>query len=530
MKKGWKKGLLVFLLCTIALIGYGCTKKDKAADDNVLNYGSTKDIRDLNPHLYGGEMAAQNIIFEGLTKNENGKVKPCLATSWDISEDGKKYTFHLRKGVKFTDGEKFNAQAVKANFDAILANRERHAWLELVKEIEDTKVIDDYTFEMTLKNAYYPTLVELGLPRPFAFISPKSFKNGNTKDGVKSLVGTGPYILKKHTKNKEAVFEANDDYWGTKPKIQTINWKVIPNIQTLFLSLKKGDIDLIYGADGDQINMDTLKDLKDDKSLKVYMSKPNASRSVLLNTTKDALKNVEVRKAITMGINKDQIVKQVLNNMETVATNLLPKTTPYCDIDLPVLNYNPDEANQILDKAGYIKNADGIREKDGQPLKLTFAYNSQNAQEGTIAQVIQSDLKKIGIQVDILSEEKQAYLNRQQRGDFDMMYSLSWGAPYDPQSYLSSWRAKSSGHGDYQAQLGLAKKQWLDDEISKVLVSTNEAERAAEYKEILTYINEEHVYVPLSYSKTKAVANKKLKGVTFEESQYEIPFASMSWK
>lgn len=524
-----KKSIIAISLSVLCLILGACGEKDDSAKQNILNYGSTKDIRDINPHLYGGEIAAQNIVFEGLTKNEKGKVKPALATNWKISDDGKVYTFYLRKGVKFSDGEVFNAEVVKKNFDAILANRKRHAWLELVKEIDDTKVIDNYTFQLTLKRPYYPTLIELGLPRPFAFVSPKSFKDGQTKNGLKSYIGTGPYILKKHEKNKEAVFVANEHYWGDKPKIKTLNWKVIPNIQTLFMSLKKGDIDLIYGADGDQVNMDTFKDLEKDKKFKVYLSDANASRSVLLNTTKDNLKDIRVRQAITYGIDKQQIVKNVLNNLELEATNLLPKTAPYCDIDLPKQNYDPVKAKSLLEQAGWKLNKEGIYEKAGKKLKLTFAYNSQNAQEGTIAQVIQEQLKKIGIDVKIISEEKQAYLNRQQRGDFDMIYSLSWGAPYDPQSYLSSWRAKSSGHGDYQAQSGLAKKEWLDNEISKVLVSTSEEERSEEYKEILTYIALEDVYVPISYSRTKAIADKKLKGVTFDESQYEIPFSTMSW-
>ncbi|MCQ4823145.1 ABC transporter substrate-binding protein, partial [Eubacterium callanderi] len=97
-----------------------------------------------------------------LTKNEGGEVKPALAESWDISDDGLTYTFHLRKGVTFTDGEPFNAQAVKQNFDAIISNKERHAWLDMVYEIADTVVVDDNTFKLVLAHPYYPTLVELG--------------------------------------------------------------------------------------------------------------------------------------------------------------------------------------------------------------------------------------------------------------------------------------------------------------------------------------------------------------------------------
>ena len=152
-----------------------------------------KDIRNINPHLYLGEMAAQAMVFDPLILNTpDGKIVPALAESWDISKDGKTYTFHLRKDVKYTDGTPFTAQTVKQNFDAILANKQRHAWLDMINEIEDTEAKDDHTFVLQLKHPYFPTLIELGLARPFRFISPKCFKDGGTKDGVSCLSGTGP--------------------------------------------------------------------------------------------------------------------------------------------------------------------------------------------------------------------------------------------------------------------------------------------------------------------------------------------------
>lgn len=517
-------GSMILVLLTLS----GCGNEESKQNTHELNYGSTKDIQDLNPHLYNGEMAAQNMVFEGLTKNEDGKVKPELATSWKISSDGKVYTFKLRHNVTFSNGEKFDATVVKKNFDAVMANKERHEWMGLVEEIKDTKVVSPDTFQLTLKQAYYPTLIELGLTRPFTMLAPSSFKDGQTKDGIKEAIGTGPYVLKKHEKNKVAVFTANEKYWGDKPKLTTINWKVIPDVQSLFMAFKKGDVNLIYGSDGDQVNMDTLKEIEKDDQYKVYLSEPNASRSILLNTNRGALKNIKVRQAVSAAINKKEIVDHVLDGMETPATTLLPKTAPYCDLPLKTQSYDVTQAKQLLDEAGWKVGKDKIRYQNGQPLELTFSYNSQNAQEGTIAEAVQANLADVGIKVNILAEDKQAYLNRQKDGDFDMQYSLSWGAPYDPQTYLSSWRIPA--HGDYQAQLGLKKKKWLDAEIGKVLVSTNTKTRAQEYKEILTYINNEYVYVPLSYSRTKAVADKKLQGVKFEDSQYEIPFASMSWK
>ncbi|MFV7791419.1 ABC transporter substrate-binding protein, partial [Aliarcobacter lanthieri] len=114
----------------------------------------TKDIRIINPHLYSGEMSAQNMVFEPLVINTAGDIKPWLASSWEILDEGKTYIFHLRDDVKFTDGTKFNAYIVKQNIDAILENRSRHAWLELVNQISKSEVVDEFTYKLSLKNPY----------------------------------------------------------------------------------------------------------------------------------------------------------------------------------------------------------------------------------------------------------------------------------------------------------------------------------------------------------------------------------------
>src|SRR5690606_31099413 len=105
------------------------------------------------------------------------------------------YTFHLRRDVTFSNGEPFDAAAVAANFEAILANRERHSWLELANQIDAVEIVGPLSVQITLKNPYYPALQELALPRPFRFIAPSQFKDGGTRDGIKAPIGTGPWVL-----------------------------------------------------------------------------------------------------------------------------------------------------------------------------------------------------------------------------------------------------------------------------------------------------------------------------------------------
>ena len=519
--------IALFILSTLVGCGQQAGGSNKSVEKNELVFASTKDIRDINPHLTGGELAAQNLVFEPLVLNTKEGIKPGLAESWTISKDGLTYTFQLRQNVTFSDGEKFNAEAVKKNVDAVVANYEKNAWLNLVQEISETKVVSEHVFALTLKTPYYPTLEELGLTRPFRIISPKSFIDGTTANGVSSYAGTGAYTLAEHKDNQYALFTANDNYWGDKPKIKHIRWRVMPDHQTILLGLQNGEIDLIFGADGDMLDSHAFTSLQNEGKYVTEISPPSGSRSILLNSARPMTKDKRVREALQYAIHKENIASGILNNTEHIADTLMSKSTPYANIDLKVRSYDISKAEQLLDEAGWKTGSDGYRSMGGKRLHLLLSYNSDNAQEKTIGEAIQSDFKKIGVELELLGEEKQAFFDRQKSGDFDLQYSLSWGLPYDPQTYVSTWRVPS--HGDYQAQVGLAKKEWLDKTIEEVLVEQDSTLRANKYKEIFTYVHDEAVYLPLTYSVVKAVHSNALKNVTFNVSQYEIPFEKMSF-
>ncbi len=494
----------------------------------TVNYASMKDIRDINPHLYLGEMSAQAMVFEPLVFNTPEGVKPALAESWDISKDGRTYTFHLRPGVKYTDGTPFTAESVRQNIDAILANRTRHAWLDMINEIESHRAVDELTWELTLKHPYFPTLIELGLSRPFRFISPRCMKDGGTKDGVSCLAGTGPWVVSEHKRNQYAVFSRNPGYWGEKPLLESVRWTVMPDAQTMLMALQKGEIDLIFGADGDQITSNAFESLQKEGKLVSAASAPVASRAILLNSRGAITGDLNVREAIQRAFNRKAIVEGVLNNVESPAETLFAKNVPGCGVDLAVRPYDLETAKGYMEKAGWTPGPDGIRVKDGRRCEVSFYFNSNNAQEKTIAEAMQGDLRAIGIDMKIIGEEKQAFLDRQRTGKFDLQYSLSWGAPYDPQSYFSSWRIPA--HGDYQAQLGLPEKAELDREIGDLMIEPDEAKRKAMTEHILRTIHDSAVYVPVSYSRTKAVHVPALHGVSFAVTQYEIPFERMTFE
>lgn len=163
--------------------GKGAGQAKGGVGANVLTFSWNKDIGDLNPHLYlPSQMFAQAMVYEPLVKYAHGgKSEPCLAESWSVSPDG----------------SDINAPAAKKNFDAVLANAKRHEWLELINQIGGTEAVDEHTFKITFKNPYYPALQELSLFRPLRFLAPSAFPDsGNTAEGIKKPVGTGPWVLK----------------------------------------------------------------------------------------------------------------------------------------------------------------------------------------------------------------------------------------------------------------------------------------------------------------------------------------------
>ncbi|MFR4440132.1 MAG: nickel ABC transporter substrate-binding protein [Hungatella sp.] len=538
-----KKRFLVWMLGSILTLGAlgGCGKSGqtpqatgaadaKTADTEAakkdLVFVNYRDIRDLNPHLYAGEMYAQSMLYDTLVSITEDGYEGCLAESWTISEDGRVYTFKIREGVTFSDGAVCDANAILANFEAILENKERHTWLEMMNLLVGVSAPDDHTFVIELSEAYYPMLTELGCIRPFAMISPNCMIEGSTKNGVSGYIGTGPYVLADFVTDEYAVFERNENYWGKLPEIEKITVKVIPDNQTRIMALESGEIDLIFGKN--MLDADAISKYTNSDKFTVSLSDPTSTRHIVLNTTNDILGDVAVRQALQHATDREAISEGIFYGLEQPADTLYAKTVPYCDIDLTPYEYSADTAAQILDEAGWITGSSGIREKNGRKLELELLYNSDSVTEKTIAEYLQSEYLKLGISIKIHGEEEQSYRDRMKAGKFDMVFNICWGMPYDPQSSLAAMRAPV--YGDYAAQLGLADKEEIDQAITDILTSTDETKRQELYRFVLTRLHEDAVYIPLTFECNKALYTADLQGVHFGTDQYDVPFADMYFK
>lgn len=478
----------------------------------------------LNPHLYTpNQMFAQSMVYEPLVRYQaDGSVKPWLAKSWTHSADGKTWTFTLRDDVTFSNGEPFDAHAAAENFRAVLDNRQRHAWLELVNQIVDVKALGKSELQITLKSAYYPFLQELSLPRPFRFIAPSQFKDNETLRGIKAPIGTGPWVLQASKLNQYDVLVRNDHYWGDKPSIRQITVKVIPDPTTRAVAFETGDIDLLYGNEG-LLPLDTFARFSQNPAYRTQLSQPIETVMLALNSAKAPTNELAVREALNYAVNKKSLIDNALYGTQQVADTLFAPSVPYANIGLRARQYDPQQAKDLLEKAGWTLPAGkSIREKNGQPLRIELSFIGTDALSKSMAEIIQADMRQIGVDVALIGEEESSVYARQRDGRFGMIFNRTWGAPYDPHAFMSSMRVPS--HADYQAQQGLADKPIIDKEIGEVLETTDETSRQALYKDILTRLHNDAVYLPISYVSMMVVAKPELGEIPYAPVASDIPF------
>ncbi|WP_409348107.1 nickel ABC transporter substrate-binding protein [Paenibacillus gyeongsangnamensis] len=525
-----KSVLLMLLILTTALLG--CSKSNSvqnseagaAQAEKTITVSWPRDIGTMNPHVYNpSQLIAQSMIYEPLVSyKEGGKLEPHLAESWDISKDGKEYTFKLRKNVKFSDGTPFNAAIVKKNFDAVMKNFKNHSWLGFINVLDKTEAVDENTFKLTLKAPYYPTIQELSVVRPVRFLGEAGFPDdGDTSKGVKKAVGTGPWMLSDYKKDEYAEFTRNPNYWGDKPKAGKIVIKVIPDGETRVLAFEKKELDLIYGEG--VISLDAFKQLKASGKYETSLSEPIATREIVMNTTKDILSDLRVRLALQHGFNKQAMVDGITAGLEEKADNILPKNLPYTNMDVKPLEYNVDKAKAYLEEAGWkLPAGKTVREKDGKPLELELLYEKSDQVQKPMAETLQAEWGAIGVKLNIKSLEITEQVKRLKSADFDLYFWSSYGSPYDPHSFINI--AAEKGFGISESLSSLPMKKDLDQQIKQAFVSTDESKRQQLYNSILKTLQEQASFLPISYIKKTAVCQKGVKGFVFPANRDDNPF------
>lgn len=492
-----KKFIIIFFIFLLSTTVY-------AQDDSTLTIAWPLNAGPVNPHLYNpNQMYAQTMVYDSLVRYTPDGMEGALAESWHISDDGLTYTFKLRN-AKFSDGSPVTAEAVVMNFNAVMQNKARHSWIALVSMIESFSAKDDKTFILKLSKPYNLTLKELSVARPFRILAPNGFlDNKDTSKGIKAPIGSGPWKLKETKLGEYDIFERNEYYWGQKPKYKYVKVLVLPDANSRIIALETGKIDMLLGEGS--FTIENFVRLSKNKDIAAYKSEPRVTNMIALNTARNNTKDVNVRKAVMMAVNKDNIIKYILLNQEIKAEQIFNPELEYCNAGIIPYEYNINKANEILENAGWKKK--GLyREKDGQVLSIDMHYIGIDPKQKAIAEIIQADLMQAGIKLNLVAEESTIFYSLQANGSFDMIFNKTWGPPFDPGTFTGSMRKPS--HADYQAQSGLKEKADIDNMISQLIISDNNTFIADKYKEILNIFHNEAVYLPISYELDLALVRK----------------------
>lgn len=513
---------IAFGIAALALCAGICSAGEPAG---TVVYSYPANVGPLNPHMYSpNQMFAQEMVYEPLVRlGDDGRIHPCLAERWEISGDGLVYTFFLRRDARFSDGTAFDAHVAAKNFEHILANRARHAWLELANVIESCEAVDEHTFRITLTSPYYPALDDLSLPRPFRFLGPAAFPDeGITRDGIKRPVGTGPWKLAETRLGEYDFFLPNEYYRSGAAGPAGVMVKVIPDPISRALALQTGEIDLVLGQG--QITFDTFAALQANPAYETAISNPVGTVAAAINSARFPTDDLAVRLAIQHLVDKDALIRGVFLGSQPRADTLFPPTVPYCDLGLAAYPFDPDKAAKLLDGAGWtLAPGEAVRRKDGRALVVDYCFVGNDAAQKAVAEVLQGQAMRVGMRLNLVGEEEDSFYRRQKDGEFGMIVNTTWGPPFEPHAMLGSMRKPS--HADYQAQRGLPMKDALDRDITQALRTVDADERAALYRRVLTTLHEQAVYLPIHYAALLAAySRERLGGFCFGPGKSKFPF------
>jgi len=459
--------------------------------DSIV-FGFLQEPPNLDPQMCIAAIGRQLFcnIYDTLVKydKDTDEYGPGLAESWTVSSDGTEYTYILRKGVKFHNGEELKAMDVKFSFDRGMASPYVSYMYKNFKEVE---VIDDYTVKVKLYQPSYIHLAIMSQP-PTGIVNEKAVKELGKEYG-RNPVGTGPYKFVRWDAGVKIDLVANEDCFLGPPSIKNLTYRIICDTSTAMVALEKGEIDIIF--DLPPVNKDNIiknPNLKYDETIGQHVV------LIDMNNENKYLSNRLVRQAISYAINREDVLR--VRESGVLAVNYLPQyMTTYFSDKVQPYPHDVEKAKELLKQAGY---PDGF--------SIRFSLGKETTER--IAQVVQANLAEVGIKVKIERYEWGTYLNKMLgTGDYDMGRSGFGIFVMDPQLLIERiFHSKNIGlPGNFA--------RYNNPEVDKLLEATFDerdiSKRREMFDEIQTIVHNDAVYVPICWYVNPVAYNKDLEGV-----------------
>jgi len=495
----------LFCLMAFGLILFSSSAMAK----ETLVYGTTEKIIDMDPgkayDFHTWEIFYN--IYEGLLRYPPGSTNlvPGLAESFDISADGKEYTFTLRKGLKFSDGSGFDANAVKWSIDRVMTTKGDPSWL-VTDFVDHVDVVDKYSVKFVLKNpvAYFPSLVA-SVPyypvNPNIYPQDKLIRDPSELKGGK-LVGLGAYKVASFKRDQEIVLDVNPNYYGEKPKNDRIVIRYFADATTMRLALEKGEVDFVFKT----LNPSDINDLEKSTKIQTIKAQGPYIRYICFLTDTPPWNNRNLRQAIAAAVNRPELIEKVFMGQNAPLYSMVPiGMWSHTDAFKTVHgDANVEKAKKLLKEAGY---------DESNPLSFDLWYTPSHYgdTEVDIAAVLKNQLEATGVmKVNVKSAEWATYRDNWANKVMPV-WLLGWYPDYiDPDNYTSAFAGTAGSKG-----LGIhfSNPEW-DKKLVEGQTVTDMAKRTAVYQTLQEWWTQEVPTAPLFQGTLYIFSQKNVRGIT----------------
>jgi peptide/nickel transport system substrate-binding protein len=479
----------------------------------ALTYARQLEVITLNPREIkngNGDIFADEMLYSGLVRNDpagSAKVVPSLAEKWDVSKDGLTYTFHLRPGLKFSDGSPITAEDIAWNMEQFANPEDNVSLPSLAEGIKTITAPDKSTVVVKLE---FPVAAFLYNIAVFpAFVVPQAKVEAEGAAFWKHPVSSGPFMMKEFASGSHITFEKNPYYFEKgKPYLQTMRWNFVPNSNTRVLELKSGQAQM---ADG--IPFAQVESLQGESGLEIQSVELPQEVLMVTNTKVKALDDVHVRRALSLAINREQLNEAVFRGVGTVPNSVIQNfELDASDQEVKTFEYNVAKAKEEMAESKFAK---------GFSVSLQYPAGLDYFKQ--MALLIQQDLSAIGVEVKLEELEAATIAEKWLEGEFELTFPFT-GTSSDipvPDEYASLYALP-------EAELDGFKSFWTNKEIEglvkKFITNTDEATRKSEWKVIQEKFNEEMPSLnimdfPLIIGRQSTVCGTKANGLGVDQLQ-----------
>lgn len=445
--KGFK-AVIVTGLCLLLVFAAGCSMSDNTSGKNTLRLALISDPHTADVQLTTEDYGIPLNIFDRLVEAKTtlpgkSELVPGLAEKWDVSADGRVYTFHLRQGVKFHNGEELTADDVLFTFDRMLNPKTKALnsdFLDMIagaKErldgkadtVKGLKAIDKYTIEITLAEPFGPFLANLATPAGSIY-NRKATEAAGDQFGLdpKKTIGTGPFQIKEWQVNDHVTLEAFDQYWQGKAALERIVMKVVPDPDTQKMQFETGELD-VFDCDNARTQIPYFE--QNEKWKTQIVKGPRVGvYYYCINESIKPFDDVRVRKAFQMAVNRQVLLDKLYYGKGQLISTIMPPGLAGYNPDAPKIAYDLEKAKELLKEAGY---ADGF--------DMVITQVTDNPSSLRVNEAVQAMLKEVGIRAEIKQMDRATWFATRKQGQLPM-YLSDWSADYnDPDNFIYTFFA-----------------------------------------------------------------------------------------